>query len=1210
MPLQGLVQPAEIAALDTAAFRKLINRVLGVETSIHGVPLTDLDVTLRENDPDAGIDARIKWPDLAPADVLFGGENVLQYKTGKVTKKIVGEEFYKPEVQRYLRDGGHYHFLMSQDVTVARLNDLRTKLGDLCKTEGFDEAHCHVLAAGHISRWVCRHPAIIICPELGKGLPGFSTVEAWSHRPDLQNPWRPDDSHREAIERVGGIFRRGDVQDSVIRIEGPAGAGKTRLAQECIKAAKLEDRTIYVPNSDGPEARQLVTAVQADPQAHAIVVADECDRDCQNVLKSFADLAGGRLRLICVGPGDILFDTPANFENLLVVGPMEDANMREVLSAELGSVPPFVTEIAVRLSGGYPKLAFFVARAVIENSSISPDEMRKIRNVRDFLQRFLPSGTLNVLRALSLLQRLGWEAELRPEAEAVATYLGIPFTELQDAVKTLRDQGVVAAQGRYLYVTPELLAISAAADLWDARGAELIRIIENMPTLNSRRELLRRLAAMGRHPEVRKVVEMLLGENGLFQALGDLDDEFRSGAFRILTSAVPEAAVDVLERIIERAPRDQLLRFKVGRRNVIWAIESLLRWPEISLRAARSLRSLALAENEKIGNNATGIFKEYFQMYLSRSPINYAGRLKLVDELVDDGSESSRNLAVSALGAGLSSYETRNGGDIDELARRPYPPEWRPKTWGELRDARRAVLSRLEGIAGGADEAAKQARKVIIGSIFTQTREGMLDDTIKILQSIKPETDDERRQVFDVCARLDKESAERLSQAQKIQLKNIRAQVFGTDYFSRVKRWVGRRLFVDFNLNAADGLARADAITASLADEGLKTGISDEVLGWLASTEAENVWTFGLRLGELDAELRFFWRIVTCSSEDVNALFLAAYLMGQAKVEGSDRREQLIDQLSETHPMKAFTSTWRGEASHRGFERIVGLVKSGKIESEKTGFLMYGGWTKSLSANDVATLVEMMLSGERQRVLEPCMSMLHDALQREPKSIGILEPVMWEVLESTPAEAGVMVTWRWGQLARIVAARDPQKMIQIIIRDYSSRRFVPLSDERQQVLQTATEADPSRAWNAVADVIMSGGDTSSGLLTVLRKWYGELIPIEHLIAWAKANQPKGPRIVAHLIGSDLGNPSSRARALVLAFKGNVEVWNELYANMVTGFWQGPYSGKIARDLTIAKQWAEDPDPEFQAFAKDLIKELEHQLRQQKIREEEGEFFPR
>jgi hypothetical protein len=181
-------------------------------------------------------------------------------------------------------------------------------------------------------------------------------------------------------------------------------------------------------------------------------------------------------------------------------------------------------------------------------------------------------------------------------------------------------------------------------------------------------------------------------------------------------------------------------------------------------------------------------------------------------------------------------------------------------------------------------------------------------------------------------------------------------------------------------------------------------------------------------------------------------------------------------------------------------------------------------------------------------------------------------------------------------------------MIALIVRQYSSRPFIPLSDERRQALQMATEADPVGAWNTIGEGILSEGEVSSALLTALRGWYGELIPAEYLISWAKEHEPRGPWIVAHLIAPDPRNASSRARALVLSFKANSAVWEELYANMVTGIWLGPYSNKIARDLAVAKEWAEDPDPEFRAFGQDVVRELERRLREQKIREEEGEII--
>jgi hypothetical protein len=52
---------------------------------------------------------------------------------------------------------------------------LEAALDELCKAKGFDAKRCHLLAAGHIARWVSRHPGAITCTELGKALLGWKT---------------------------------------------------------------------------------------------------------------------------------------------------------------------------------------------------------------------------------------------------------------------------------------------------------------------------------------------------------------------------------------------------------------------------------------------------------------------------------------------------------------------------------------------------------------------------------------------------------------------------------------------------------------------------------------------------------------------------------------------------------------------------------------------------------------------------------------------------------------------------------------------------------------------------------------------------------------------------------------------------------------------------------------------------------------------------
>jgi hypothetical protein len=49
----------------------------------------------------------------------------------------------------------------------------------------------------------------------------------------------------------------------------------------------------------------------------------------------------------------------------------------------------------------------------------------------------------------------GWEKDRRAEAEALAAYLIISMAQMASGVHSLRNQGVLMPQGRYLYVKNE-----------------------------------------------------------------------------------------------------------------------------------------------------------------------------------------------------------------------------------------------------------------------------------------------------------------------------------------------------------------------------------------------------------------------------------------------------------------------------------------------------------------------------------------------------------------------------------------------------------------------------------------------------------------------------------------------------------------------------------------------------------------------------------
>ena len=109
----NLLDAKDLGRLNNHEFRSIVNALFTAEARARHVRFGDLDLSTRETDPDAGIDARVKWP-MNGHDILKNGENIIQYKSGKLSLKELRTEFRKPGVQAALKNGGAYLILVSQ----------------------------------------------------------------------------------------------------------------------------------------------------------------------------------------------------------------------------------------------------------------------------------------------------------------------------------------------------------------------------------------------------------------------------------------------------------------------------------------------------------------------------------------------------------------------------------------------------------------------------------------------------------------------------------------------------------------------------------------------------------------------------------------------------------------------------------------------------------------------------------------------------------------------------------------------------------------------------------------------------------------------------------------------------------------------------------------------------------------------------------------
>jgi len=383
-------------------------------------------------------------------------------------------------------------------------------------------------------------------------------------------------------------------------------------------------------------------------------------------------------------------------------------------------------------------------------------------------------------------------------------------------------------------------------------------------------------------------------------------------------------------------------------------------------------------------------------------------------------------------------------------------------------------------------------------------------------------------------------------------------------------------------------------------------GISQEELRWLTSPEAENGWLFALTLGKLDEERKYLNNIIENSPDNVNGLLLSGYLNSRAESEGESFREELLDQIATSKPQLAFGCTWRGKATHRGVVRTVGLVKSRSVPLERLRMLTYGGWLKSLSDEDAISIAQSMFDIGGEGMLQASMETVHQIILNRPELVNAMEPLIWKLLAFRPSRNWHLEDWEWGQLAQQVAQHDPEKTIEIVLSFFELDWFVPLEDDGRMIaLKLATEKEPELAWTLIGDAIIAGGKIASGLIVALSRWYGELIPINILIDWATRNRPQGPWVVARFLPVR-PTISDKVRALLTSFPHDQNVKSQLSANLYTGGFVGPISGRTQSNIDLVRVWTEDPTPVVRAWASELLDGLEKELAHQKIIEEEEE----
>lgn len=1211
LPFQ--VTEGDIGRLDEHEFAEILNKLLQTEAAHQGIPHSHVYTTDRIHDPDEGIDALVDGVPPGSGEWLPEGRSIWQFKSGDVDNQDIRNELQKDAVIKEITNSATYCLCLGRGYPPAVLLNRERTIEEQFVSLGLTPKYA-VLPSTRIATWVSSHPEIAQLQYFGKPYGGLWVFKDLERQGSHEIPFVPDEPREQILRSLQESLRQ-SLKTPLFRIEGQPGVGKTRLLLEALRHEDFKGRVLYAQTPEQIPSG-LFSFVAHSHSVHLILVIEGCTVDQHRNIRGEVGRCDGRLKVIT--SGSLSAYTESLEERLAYrLEPLDDKAIETIIFQNFPVIPRVRVPLLAHLAGGYPRLAVFMAENIARRPELaSAGDLLRTGEVKEEVLRLISLGIeeRRALQAVSLLTRVGWERELESEGLAIAQLFDVSWPTLQIQVQELVNLGLVILQGRYRNVTPYLLAIFMAQDVWDALGGNTLQLMDMLPNESSREAFFERIADLGPHKSTKSAIEQFLKDSGLFQNIEALLTSNNAKLLMYASHSAPEAAISALQEIIEPLNLDELRQHITRRHEIVWTLRSLAWWKETFFEATRLLLRLAEAEGRPFHGVATETWKTLFQLELGGTEVPAQERFRIIEEALASTSVEQCLLAVKALESALSKQVSRSGGS-EVQGGRIIREEWRPKTYFDLWNAQRAALALLDRAMGSTSkEVVSEANSVFVHSAYGLVRGGLHEDIIERLISAEPTDDEHHLRIRNSIERILSDEKIPLDEILRERLQEKKEGLSERDFPTRLRRWVGELSFQDRHENLkSDHRLREMEITA-LAEEAIgEPGLLGDELDWLASEEARGAFSFGRTLGRLDEQRVWLEDIVDRARAGFGFNLLSGYLLGRADAGEVEWREQVLDQWAgdENELAEAvFTATHYGLPSDHAAQRLTLLVDKGWISHLQLGHLIYGRWTEGISFGAFLKVLNRLIIDESVEGTERSLELIRSRLDAHNEE-ELLEELVWELLERpVPFGHGVhSIAHDWVIIAYKYVERNPVRVAKAILSPFERNEHFLLGegDSIGQLFQKATELAPKEVWDVVGEYLLGKDSVSGNLEFELKYWYVCLLDHNLLSTWADSNLPDGPEILAQLVplGEDDLNPLARSLLVKYGPEGRVP------DILVSKPFYEPFS--VTRSKTLedwlekVNRWASDPEHNVRTWAERLRDSLQREIQREKEIEAEDRW---
>lgn len=1204
------------------------------------VDFTKISISSKIYSKDGGVDGTTI--DIKPQreiGLLTKGKTYFQIKWGTsfnarkenhLKKELIEKNKLKKSLQDLAKDGGRYVLVWFGDAFKGQQKEecLQT-LQDIFRAHKAPKMKISVLDQDDIAQFCNLHP-VILSRYFVPLSQYFLTIDAWkdrfwkdSHEKNVELMLRNNRSTVFTLLKANNISPYQPVQ--LISHDEEQYFQNKAIVYKVLSSEGLNQRTICVDAEKfGPP---LSTTIESLHDLNQIIVIDKCKKEHHEKLLDILGQRNRRLNMIILSvDGNVIQNQ--SFAKIGWHGSEHSAFLQEI---EKSKSDEKIGSSALYLDPKIPQLQ----KATLPNHmEVTYSEIAKKYGFNTL------ANAKRILRYLALFSSIGSEHNRTKELEFLANNAGFNKNQWSDFAETihiLREFGLIQGE-YYIKISGQTHRQFLIQEWWEIYGPsfDFNEFLTNTYAFSEHlaARLIDSLSYVSSTEKGREIARVLLGEHGIFSSGKLFHDVFGTRLFSRLTEADPEAALDCLRRTIGGWSIEDLEKYD-SRRDVIFALEKISWWQDLFDGAAALLLNLGEAETEhSIANNASGIFAGLFSPGYGRvastetPPLK---RLPIIRKIIQTGSEKKISLALRACTTALeSTHFTRFIAGEGPSYGREFRP-WMPKTYGEIFDYYRGVWELLEENIGKLKgDLRNQAVDILVDRARGLSRiQNLTDMVITTLDKLAKNPEIDKEKIVDCIATIIRFEAKSLTKDDIKKLQKIDEFIMGTDYHSKLKRFVGMRLRFEFD--DKDDKPKLN----ELAEEGMKNSLLKNEIKWLVKTGAKKAHRFGYFVGKNDPDFSLLETIIDEQQNTVEVerdlSFLGSYCSAIFEA-NPDRCDKVLDKLSRSKktvqwvPYLLYAS--RINLRDKDLIRLIQLAEKKKIKLSEFNRLYLGGVTRAISEKIFLKMCSLLKSNAERyltllQLYDQYFHYTHQSSKLPQKfTLSILTSKF--VIKKSVQYGFDMSMFSYAQIAKRFVSQYPKDGLTLIQKyldeGNSEDSFIAKSQsEFDEILTELTKKNSDQVWDLIKNYL---GPPIDIVAYILRNWLrssnlfergdGAIVLFNHntVFKWVDENPQERSTLLAYVVPSTLVKNNLSicwAREVLVKYGSSINVRRELTANFSTeGFSGSEVEHYEKKKSTLVKIRETETDPNVLRWVDEYEVSLNYDIERGKRFEESFE----